>query len=1819
MGLYWQSSDSDSSGFSIEAETWADSCSEALNWCFGRLFAPGSTPSFEVEIVPPGVDQAQEAFHNNYDLRGSLRITWQVQPEKPLELSVPLPYNGVFVSRRQGSTSALLSVWSNWLGEAPGFRLVRPTSLARRDQVEWRVGLPRGYFVGSPLADDLPERVKTRLANQSDRFFCESSLYPDWLRSALGVYVPKKRENAVWDDSPWKMIHETVVEHCRAHDLPVSDQEDLNHRALITFPVWLKGRLCDLLISTIVQYGDLKRRTSVSKALQGTHEINEGESVKFWEELVTSAPSISERLVPLHRIRLADGKAARRLPHFQHIDPLNPVDLLARVTRVKRLMMKTRDMAEIPAEYRQNHPSFRGRICPVESPESELVGLQLQLARGAHVDVSGRIHASSSDNPADDLGFGANLIPFFEHNDGARNMMGAKNLRQAVPVKGRVNPRVLTGGERSVQEFVAPLIQSSICPPAVDKAGDFALGVDLLVAYMPWMGLNFEDAIVVSQEVADKGLLDICLDSRYSKSVKPGFIPASLEELTIFDLEDQGLARVGSTLNSGSLIASFKWEGGSGEKRYEVRYTDRSPALVKSIRFTRGAPWMSGLLEYELERQLKLTPGDKLMGRHGNKGVVGAILPPSELPRLPDSDKLPAHLRGRSIDVILNPHGVISRMNLGQLLETHIGWLLHSGTCTENDIGESNRGKDIGEAFRGSINHEQVKSHLEKSGLDQEGRIQLVLPNGEATLSPVVVGFQHIVRLRHVPELKAQARRGGQNAAYSRRTGQAIHGRNLGGGQRVGEMEIWALAAHNVDALIAEMLGVKADASTLLNQLAGKPSYDEEIFQGFGAVLRDWLRTLLIDVSPEDGRVAFKLTDSEKLMKSLGPEREIKSPKGLRRLVNAKFICISKRKTPCEYALLDGDRVAVNPPVWEKGSLPSLHLRELLEHFGLYAAGPVEKSKTGYSLPLVSIATGKADGCLDVELTMKSDQLKATLRNPASPDSRPSSWPDRLAEVYTIGRFSKKKAKGNVSAEEMAEELLRDSGSYRIADLRVVCPHHQSIALRGSTPFSEIYRAEYKGLSDPRIVGDGRIPRFDERGGQWGFIKLPIAIPYPIRAYLGPKEKVESFLGRHGVHEGDIQKITCIPVPPLRYRMPLLMSSDLIEDKLNRSGYERILQVSSAYTNEKDEAKRKELAEQLEEQVRSLFTLLADGLKRKHGLIRKHGLGRRVDRSARLVVVPNPAHKWDEVGVPSGVLLELLGDEVEKWLKSNEDCEDLFEALRMAELSEVRDKIPNDWTWWKSSKDEELLVNAKEILEKYLHANPDVLVLLNRQPSLHRDSFQAFRPVPLGPECGDVVQLCPLACKGFGADFDGDEIVIHIPLKPKAREDAKKLLPSRNLSSLADGKALAHFDQDIVLGTYWLSKSKGSMFNVLSALLPDTCCRELIDGKLLGKPSAIGLLQHLVDSHPNEASEVIWQWMNLAFDCCSKTGVSYGFYDIALFSKETEKSVNSVLKRYDKCLCKESPDGTKLNDEIQEVVIDALHGRLQSEVGYDEGGVHFAAMAISGARGQKQTRQIVGSRGYLTPGLLPFDSGKSRFVFTSNLSEGMSPDEAFYAAMNARSSMCDKKLGTGHAGNLTRHLVFALWPSTVVSNDCGSRDKKRSILTCKEECGCCAKCHGVLPDGIYPDVGYQVGLVAAQSIGERGTQLSMQSFHSGEKGFSIADARSILEDKENLGYFESAQGASIFIGKMKDAKAYQSLLDVHFQILWKAIHCSPERTLRSLIQSHGPVTRIAFQRQARELLSAVLENTSSTANEPAVRVLFSLFAHRENLLNGSPS
>lgn len=1840
---------------------WQEEASRDLGWVLARFFPHQNNVSpFSFSLNLPAMEEAKHAFKNNRNLNGTIEITWNKQPDNPLKLKVPMPFYNIFIRRSAERSEALSYAWVPYLGESPGFRFIKKYSKTKSEKKWWRLGLMHGYYLEG-VCNEKPKRKKGKVEEKykppgMTLFLAPYEYYHEEIRKIITLGCPvvetcvditgKKKtlsKIGVIKDKLEK-VSGSLHEKKDSLNLDEPDEDDLSHKVLVHFPLWLRGRICYRLFEEILthRYRDIKGRPRKiineenKKILEGLQAPTEEVQKEIWEYLIANSVPISNSIVPFN-VLVEDGR-------LTYTDPENPADMVSLLTQFQRYNYKSDIIVKLQHIYRQNHPSFRGFICPVQSPETEKVGITLHLSRTTfrNVDSTGSMKQDDNFYNDDELGFGAGLVPFYHYNDGPRNMMGAKNLRQALPLVRRSSPAVTTGGEDMVLELVKPLIEIGICPDASDVNNKLALGKDLLVAYLPWEGMNVEDAVVAGGQVVERGDFNAARVKEFSKEIKPGYIPTVSGTVLPFD----GLAKKGKRLFSGSLIASFTLEGADNCKPYEIRYTDRSPAVLKDISFEKANAWTTGILKYTLEKEFLPGIGDKLMGRHGNKGIIGAIIPAEKMPKLPDDSSIPEKFRGKPIDILLNPHGVISRMNIGQLLETHIGWLLHCGVAVDDLLLPEYKGKErhIGRAFFTGINHGKIQELLEKYGLDKYGRVKLKLPDGGETKSPVVVGFQHIVRLKHIPELKAQARRGGPEARYSASTGQAVHGRERGGGQKVGEMELWALSAYEAHTIIEEMLGVKSDVALVNAQKNGETLED---YSSFLSRFKDMLFALLINMERVDDGVRFSFLKPEDVLQKTGNGRNITNDDSLGKKASARFACLKGGEKPCGFKLLDGARIPVLPTERVKAKVLTIRLDDLLESIKYKRTGPlIEINGNDFTQKIKHIYDG-TEAALAVSFENTKDQIKAILA--PHKELYPKHWPKALNEVYLYGRFSEKKGK-NFSSASIMEMLKKPNGRYNIGDLQITCPAHKTTKIIGCPPFKEHPHYCKGGMYDPGIFGSMSSVGLESKT-LWGIIELPVEVPYPVSAFLNEmKEKMYD--------TSKIASIKYIPVLPLRYRLPVKRSDEYDEDTLTANGYRPILEICRQYDKVTDDVKKAYLEKDLNYQVKKLFNMLVERLVGKEGMIRKDGLGRRVDLSARMVISPDPDLKLNQIGVPTSVLIELLRDELLDWVKNEMELGDvadkLLESVGIIEKTaagkdagtpkfEVINELLQDWTWTKGEKGNNVLNLFYDLLLKFIDAHNDLVVILNRQPSLHKYSMQAFYPVLLKPDKGDVLRLCPLVCKGFGADFDGDEMTLHLPKSPEARNEATKLLPSNNMISAATGKPIIGFDQDFVLGTYWLAREESGMRNEFLEIFKNDCCKAMIPEGGMKKGKGETLLEHLIKDHKEASPEMIWQWMNLAYRCCSKMGVSFGFYELqelALSIRHKRDEINNNLPKTD-----EKIDAESLNKKYK-TLGERYLGTVEAKSAMDTPGIHCAAMALSGARGAKQVIQLVVAKGFLSPGDIPFKPYAQQFIFTSSLVEGMNIEQAFRASMNARNSMCDKKLGTADAGYLTRRLVFALWPFYIVTADCESKEENPTPLTCIANRGFCAKCYGSLPDGNTPHTGFPAGLIAAQSLGERGTQLSMQSFHTGARGIDMEYVKKLLNGKiymieedcgntvegkrtplnckakggvcitcygssakadsfEDYDLFENAEGASVFINLLKSIDAYKDIETRHFQILWRVISESNERTLESATSEVGLLllSRMAFESQKETLFKAALNEMSDPLSEPVARII----------------
>ncbi len=655
----------------------------------------------------------------------------------------------------------------------------------------------------------------------------------------------------------------------------------------------------------------------------------------------------------------------------QFMDQTNPLAGLTHKRRLSALGPGGLSRERAGFEVRDVHPSHYGRMCPIETPEGPNIGLIGSLSSYARVNAfgfvetpyrkvkSGKVttqidyltadeedrHVIAQANapidadgtfvedrvlvrrkggeveiirpddvdyidvsPRQMVSVATAMIPFLEHDDANRALMGSNMQRQSVPLLRSEAPLVGTGMEYRAATDAGDVIMAEK-PGVVEQAsadfitvlnddgtrstylvakfrrsnqgtcfnqkpvaaegqrveagqviadgpctdhGEMALGRNLLVAFMPWEGHNYEDAIILSQRLVQDDVLSSIhieeheVDARDTK-LGPEEITRDIPNVSdevLADLDDRGIIRIGAEVVTGDILVGKVTPKGEteltpeerllraifGEKAREVRDTSlkvphgESGKVIGVRVFTREdgdelPPGVNELVRVYVAAKRKITDGDKLAGRHGNKGVIAKILPVEDMPFLED---------GTPVDVVLNPLGVPGRMNVGQVLETHLGWVANSGWKVDGSDDWQKRLKQIGAdsapagtpvatpVFDGA-REEEITGLLGSVLPNRDGK-RLVGSSGKASLfdgrtgepfkDPISVGYIYILKLLHLVDDKIHARSTGP---YSMITQQPLGGKAQFGGQRFGEMEVWALEAYGAAYALQELLTIKSD------------------------------------------------------------------------------------------------------------------------------------------------------------------------------------------------------------------------------------------------------------------------------------------------------------------------------------------------------------------------------------------------------------------------------------------------------------------------------------------------------------------------------------------------------------------------------------------------------------------------------------------------------------------------------------------------------------------------------------------------------------------------------------------------------------------------------------------------------------------------------------------------------------------------------------------------------------------------------------------------------------------------------------------------
>ncbi|MFC5731087.1 MULTISPECIES: DNA-directed RNA polymerase subunit beta [Nocardioides] len=717
----------------------------------------------------------------------------------------------------------------------------------------------------------------------------------------------------------------------------------------------------------------------------------------------------------------------------QFMDQTNPIAGLTHKRRLSALGPGGLSRDRAGMEVRDVHPSHYGRMCPIETPEGPNIGLIGSLASygrinpfgfvetpyrkvengvvtdkidyltaddedryviaqaNAPLDANGKFveervlvrqrHGEVSEIIADEVDYmdvsprqmvsvATALIPFLEHDDANRALMGANMQRQAVPLIRSDSPIVGTGIEYRaavdagdvlvaekagvVKDVSADLVETmnddgtytsyrlakfkrsnqGTCinqrplvaagdrlevgspiadGPCTDKA-EMALGTNLLVAFMPWEGHNYEDAIILSQRLVQEDVLTSIhieeheVDARDTKLGPEEItrdIPNVSEEM-LADLDERGIIRIGAEVTTGDILVGKVTPKGEteltpeerllraifGEKAREVRDTSmkvphgESGTVIGVRVFDREEgdelpPGVNQLVRVYVAQKRKISVGDKLAGRHGNKGVIAKILPVEDMPFMED---------GTPVDVVLNPLGVPRRMNIGQILELHLGWLGKqgwdlnlSGDPESSDwkqrlisIGadQAEPGTKLATPVFDGAREDEITGLLGSTLPNRDG-IRLIEQDGKARLfdgrsgepfrDPVSVGYMYILKLHHLVDDKIHARSTGP---YSMITQQPLGGKAQFGGQRFGEMEVWAMEAYGAAYALQELLTIKSDdvpgrVKVYEAIVKGENIPDSGIPESFKVLVKEMQSLCLnVEVLSQDG-TAIEMRDAE--------------------------------------------------------------------------------------------------------------------------------------------------------------------------------------------------------------------------------------------------------------------------------------------------------------------------------------------------------------------------------------------------------------------------------------------------------------------------------------------------------------------------------------------------------------------------------------------------------------------------------------------------------------------------------------------------------------------------------------------------------------------------------------------------------------------------------------------------------------------------------------------------------------------------------------------------------------------------------------------
>ncbi|BCD50045.1 DNA-directed RNA polymerase subunit beta/beta' [Helicobacter suis] len=1990
-----------------------------------------------------------------------------------------------------------------------------------------------------------------KLLKQSEKIEDESAL------AAIRIYKVMRPGDPVTTEVAKTYVQQLFFDPER-YDLTMVGRMKMNHKLHLKVPNYVTVLTHEDIIETVKYLIKIKngqgriddrdhlgnrRIRAVGELL--SNELHEGlmKMQKTIKDKLTTMNNALDSLMP-HDLVNSKMITSTILEFFmsgqlsQFMDQTNP---LSEVTHKRRLsalgeggLVKDR----VGFEARDVHPTHYGRICPIETPEGQNIGLINTLSTFTRVNDLGFIEApykkvveghvgeqieyltaiqeeghviapastvvDSKGYIQEDLvetrvggeivlnekhkvtlmdlssrilvGVAASLIPFLEHDDANRALMGTNMQRQAVPLLRSEAPIVGTGIESVIARdswgsikaerkgvvdevdagniyivekdpqkgphITSYLLQKNLRTnqntcfnqvpivkvgdvveegqiiadgPSMDK-GELALGKNVRVAFMPWNGYNFEDAIVVSEKIIKEDVFTSV--HIYEKEIEARELKHGIEEFTadipdvkeeeVAHLDSGGIVKIGTYVAPGMILVGkvspkgeikstpeerllraifgdkaghvvnkslycppslegtvigvkiFTKKGYERDTRATNAYEEEKwvlddrhdkhfkmidkeellqisdifsqepleeEAVFNEITYPKGSKIPREVIEgsnrfglislakkYSKEVQdrfeqikinileqkkllgqghekklsilekddilpngviklvkiyiatkRKLKVGDKMAGRHGNKGIVSNIVPIADMPYTAD---------GEPVDIVLNPLGVPSRMNIGQILEVHLGLvgkelgkqikaLLDSQTkdfiaklrskmleiarvvnvdnqtlaqilesCSDTDLLSYARDWSSGVKFAipvfEGISEEQFMELFKLAKIDLDGKTELYDGRtGEKMKERVNVGYMYMLKLHHLVDEKVHARSTGP---YSLVTHQPVGGKALFGGQRFGEMEVWALEAYGAAHTLKEMLTVKSDdikgRENAYRAIArGEHVGESEIPETFYVLTKE-LQSLALDVNifneevDEFGMpkpIVIKEDDRPKDFNSF--QLTLASPDKIREWSYGEV----KKSETINYRTLKPERDGL---------------------FCMKIFGPTKDYEClcgKYKKPRYkTIGTCEKCGVAITSSKVRSFRMgHIELATPVAHIWYVNSLPSRIGTLLGI------KMKDLERVLYYEAYIVKDPGQvcYDLEGTRPVLKYD----ILNEEQFQSIQR-HYSDQDFNAQMGGEIIKELLE---ELDLVSLLESLKEEVRdTHSDAKKKklvkrlkvVESFI--NSGNRPEWMMLTALPVLPPDLRPLVALDggkfavsdvNELYRRVINRNQrLKRLIELGAPEIIVRNEKRMlQEVVDALFDNGRNANAVkgankrplksLSEIIKGKQGRFRQNLLGKRVDFSGRSVIVVGPNLKMDECGLPKNMALELFKPHLLAKLEEKGFATTLKQAKRM-----IEQKSTEVW----------------ECLEEIVKGYP---VLLNRAPTLHKQSIQAFHPKLID---GKAIQLHPLVCSAFNADFDGDQMAVHVPLSQEAITECKVLmLSSMNILLPASGKAVAVPSQDMVLGIYYLSLEKSGVLGehklfssvaevliavdtkeldvhakvrvlqdrhmlqttagrlIIKSILPDFVPAHLWNKVM--KKKDIGALVDFVykESGIGQTASFLDNLKMLGFRYATKAGISISMEDI--ITPANKNRMVEVAKEQVKAIQAQFESGHLSDQERYNKIIDiwtevndSMSKEMMEAISKDKEGFNsIYMMADSGARGSAaQIRQLSAMRGLMTKP----DGSIIETPIISNFKEGLNVLEYFNSTHGARKGLADTALKTATAGYLTRKLIDVSQNVKVVQEDCGTHEgieitditvgseliepleerifgrvivedildpltneilfsadtliteekAKRIIeagiksviirtpITCKAQKGVCAKCYGLnLGEGKMIKPGEAVGVVAAQSIGEPGTQLTLRTFHVGGTASRSQEEREIVAEKEgfvrffNIETYQNKEGYNIITNRRNAA------------------------------------------------------------------------------------